>query len=277
MARDFAAPNETPIAQPRAQGEAFVGAAKRGASTVVTGLRQQGSAKALLPGRAGAHLEAVLLNTAGGVTGGDRFLYRGEAGEHAAMTMTTQTAERAYRAQPDQIGRVETRLIAASGSTLNWLPQETILFDHAALDRRLEVDLATDATFLACESVVFGRAAMGERLIHLHFRDNWRVRRDGRLIFAEALRIDGDPDAILNGQAALAGAGAMATALYAGTAAETKLTAVRAMLPETAGASAFEDKLVVRVLAADAFTLRRTTIPLIELLSGRKPPKVWML
>ncbi|MCB2133095.1 MAG: urease accessory protein UreD, partial [Rhodobacteraceae bacterium] len=126
------------------------------------GLRQAGSLKLLFPRPVGRGIEVVAVNTAGGITGGDRFGIRAEAGAGTLLTVTTQAAERAYRAQQDEVAAVENRVIAEAGAEVRWLPQETILFDRCALRRRLRIDLAPDARLLAAEPLIFGRAAMGE-------------------------------------------------------------------------------------------------------------------
>ena len=209
-AKDLPAQNSTQ-AQPRAEGEACVSARLRDGCSRLGALRQQGSAKVRLPRqRPGAPVEAVFLNTAGGITGGDRFSYGAEAEAGSHLIATTQAAERLYRTQPGQTGRVTTRLTVAPRARLDWLPQETIVFDGAALDRRLEAEIAQDATFLAVESWIFGRLAMGEEVRRARISDHWRIRRGGELIFAEALRLDGPVSDILDRPATLNGMRAMA-------------------------------------------------------------------
>ena len=137
-----------------------------------------------LPG--GVQAEAVLINSSGGLTGGDRLQQAFAVEEGAALTLTTQACERVYRAASDHAG-VATRLVAGSGSALQWLPQETILFDGGAVRRTLDVDSAPDARLLLAESVILGRRMMGETVRTGLFRDRWRVRRDGRLVFADDL------------------------------------------------------------------------------------------
>ena len=116
--------------QPRARGEAQVTAKARDGASVIASLRQAGSSKLVFP-RGGAGLQAVLVNTAGGITGGDRFALSATAGPGTQLTLTTQAAERAYGAQPDETGRVTNRLRVSEGAQLNWLPQETILFENS--------------------------------------------------------------------------------------------------------------------------------------------------
>jgi urease accessory protein len=258
-------------------GEAMVGAkAARGAS-VLADLRQRGCAKALLPACIDPGLSAVLLNTAGGITGGDRLAYAGHAGPGARLTLTTQAAERAYRAQPGEIGRVDATLTVDAGARIDWLPQETILFDGCALDRTLTADLAEDATLLAVEAVIFGRVAMGEVLTKPHFRDAWRIRRNGRLIYADGFRLMGAT--ALHRPGALRGAGAVASILLAAPDAGDMLDAARNALGDApdAGISAFDTMIAARIIAPDGMALRRRLIPLLIALRGAPLPKVWTL
>lgn len=162
---------------------------------------------------------------------------------------------------------------------MQWLPQETILFDNASLQRRLEVDLAADAEFVAVEAVILGRKAMGEKVSCGHFRDRWRVRRGNRLIHAEELRLSGDIAGQSGDAAMLDGCTAFATLLYCGPLAEAMLERARLALGDGfGGASHWQDKLVARLTAADGFALRKKLIPLISVLRNGAPvPKVWNL
>lgn len=264
--------------QPRATGKVRVTARRTPRGSELADLYQSGSARAMFPGRDRSEVQAVLLNTAGGITGGDRFNWAAEVGVGASLTLSTQAAERGYRAQGGETGRIETHLSAAPDATLHWLPQETILFDGARLERRLEADLAGDARFLAVEPVVFGRTAMGERLTKVHFTDQWRVRRDGRLIYADALRLSGSAEEILARPATLAGHRAMASLLYAAPDTDLLLAGLRALLPATAGASLIRPGvLAARIVAPDGLSLRRALIPALEHLRGAPLPKVWSL
>ena len=261
--------------QPRAHGNVRLSAAMRRGRTRIDQLYQAGSAKALFPRTPAGPMQAVLLNTAGGVTGGDRFDWTITAQPGADLSVATQTAERIYRAQPGQTGHVTTRLTVGAGAALRWLPQETIVFDHGALSRRLEVDLAADARVLCVESLVFGRAAMGETVRTVRLDDQWRIRRAGRLVFADALRLHGDAAAHLAGPGTARGGLAIATAVLAAPDADVRLAAVRAALPPTAGASLVRDGvLVVRLIAADGFQLRRALVAVLEILGGPLP-NVW--
>jgi urease accessory protein len=261
---------------PRAQGTLRLAAKRRGRETVIADLRQEGSLKALFPKVRGDALDAVFLNTAGGLTGGDQMALSVSAAAHTHVVMSSQAAERAYRAHPGQIAQSDVVLSVAAGGRIDWLPQETILFDSAALKRSMTVHLQGDATVLLVEPVIFGRTAMGEVVQTLHLADQWRVHRDGRLIFADAIRLIGDAQALLHHKAIAHGAGAMATVLLAGPSA--RLCAQRIDLPDCSGANLVaDDLLLVRLLAQDGFALRRQLIPVIEALSDAPIPRVWRL
>jgi urease accessory protein len=199
-------------------------------------------------------------------------------GEGARLSLSTQAAERGYRAVGEASARAEARLSVEPGGRVDWLPQETILFDGARIERRLSVDLRGDGAALLVEPLLFGRLARGEEVRGGLFSDRWEVRRDGRLLFADRLRISGDMTGTLDRMAVAGGARAMAAVVLAAPGAEGHLDAVRGMLPPTGGASMVEDGvLLVRMLAPDGFALRRVLVPLARRLAGGPLPRVWSL
>ena len=240
-------------------------------------LRQSGASKAFFPRHSGSDLLAVTLNTAGGVTGGDRFAITAQAAAHSALTLTTQTAERIYKAQPGQTARMTTDLTIADNGRIDWLPQETILFNRSRLRRRLAVNMAADATFLGVETLVFGRALMGERLDEAFLKDDVRIQRDGAMIFADAIALEG---AVADRLAAewLAGpAGCVSSVTFAGPAADLHLAQLRKLMPPTGGVSLIRPGILfARLLARDSFDMRRLLIPVLTALRGTLPP-TWNL
>jgi urease accessory protein len=265
--------------QPRARGAARLSVRldEKGITRLV-GLRQSGSMKLVMPRVFRPDVEAVIVNTAGGVTGGDRLRLEAAAAAGSCLTLSTQAAERIYRAQPGEVGRVETLLSVAEGARVNWLPQETILFDHSALDRRLNVDLATGADFLMVETLVFGRKAMGEVVRHVHLRDRIRINRAGQPLYLDGMVLNGDAQAHLSRPAIARGAGAVATLVFASAQAERFLPDLRAQLPGMAAASLLpQGVLVARFLAEDSFELRRAVIPALMLLNDGRLPLNWRL
>lgn len=234
-------------------------------------LREEGAAKCRLPQ---GSREAILINTSGGLAGGDVAEIRGEVGDGAHLALTTQAAERVYRTIGPPAS-VSVRLAAGAGASLFWLPQETILFDGASLEREISVDLAADATFLAVEPMVFGRRAMGESLNAMHVRDRWSVRREGTLLHAEALALGPGLPAT---PATLEGVHAMATVLLASPTAEALLERLRGLLGPRDGASAWNGKLIARCVAEDSLALRKTLVQVLSACVGPSVmPKVWSL
>ncbi|WP_074257538.1 urease accessory protein UreD [Vannielia litorea] len=263
-------------AQPRAEGAARVSARTGGR---IGALRMSGALKLLFP-RSRGTVQAMVVNSAGGITGGDRFRLEAEAEAGAALSVTTQACERAYRAQPGEVGEIAVRLKAGAGAVLHWLPQETILFQACALRRRLRVELEDDARLLLCEPVVFGRTAMGEVLTEGLFSDRVEIFREDERLFTDATRLEGDIAAQLAGPATGAGSRAMALVVHVGGDAEHQRDALRAALPESAlaGASLIaQDVMVARFLAPDGFALRQLLMPALDRLSGNTLPRSWRL
>lgn len=255
--------------------------ASQGGRSHLTELRQQGCAKARLPTRRDGVVEAVLINSSGGMTGGDRLSWSLDAREGASLIATTQGAERCYRSTEGHALNAIT-LKAGTGARLAWLPQETILFNNSALNRRLEMHLAPDAEALIVEPLVLGRQAMGEVMDSVRFRDDWRIFRAGELVHAEAFALNWrDSAQSTPGQEnpfTLSGAASLATLLLISPTAEEFLRESRRILGENGGASAWNDKLLIRLLAHDSYTLRKRLVPLIELLSPvGNVPKQWSL
>ncbi len=225
---DAASLSDAPVLQ-RAVGELRVGVRVRDGRTVLDDLRQAGCLKARFP-RSDDWLNVVTLNTSGGIAGGDALDSAFVAGAGARATIAAQAAERFYRALPrSAASRVRTRIVVDEGAAVEWLPQETILFDRCSVDRRMSVELAEDAWFLGVESLVFGRAAMGEVVQRASLRDSVELRRGGRLLWHDTIRMDGEVAATLRRSAVAGGARAMATLVHVAADAEGKVDAVRAI------------------------------------------------
>jgi urease accessory protein len=238
---------------------------------------EDGSLRLRVPNTTNGTLEAVIVNTAGGMAGGDRFSVEIVAGEGAHVVAGTAAAEKVYRA----IGadtEVTTQLSVGAGAKLAWLPQEMILFDRARLNRRVDIDLAADASLLLCEAVVFGRAAMGETVQQGALIDHWRLRRDGKLVFAENARLDGAVAETLSQPASAKGAAALATILVA-PGDESTCAAVRYCEPQFAGevgVSAWNGIAVARFCARDGAALRRDVIAVLAALKRAELPRLWL-
>jgi len=271
---DAASLSDSPTLQ-RAVGELRVDVRMRDGRTVLDRLRQHGCLKARFP-RSDDWMNVVTLNTSGGIAGGDSLESAFSVGTGAHATIAAQAAERFYRALPGSApSRVRTSIVVAHGAAAEWLPQETILFDRCAMDRRLRVELADDAWFLGVETLVFGRAAMGESVERALLRDLIEVRRGGRLLLHDAIRMDGEVAARLGRSAIADGARSMATIVHVSRDAEAKIESVRAL--PSLGVSAWDGMLVARILAVDSATLRHSVIDVLNVLrGGRALPRVWM-
>lgn len=263
---------------PRSHGKLSIAAKSRGAGvSALADLHQTGSAKVLMTPARDA-VEGVILNTSGGLTGGDTLSIAATAQTGARLRLTTQAAERVYRTADDTTARVRNVITVESGGRVDWLPQETILFQNGALRRSLAIRMAVDARVLVVEPVLFGRLAMGEVVTQARLADSLTLERAGSVVFRDASTLTGDITATLDKPAVGNGARAMALVVFAAAEAEAHLGPVRAMLPPTAGVSLVRDGvLVMRALAKDGFDLRRTLIPVLDRLSGDALPRSWRL
>ena len=263
----------------RSRGTLRLSFKQRDGNTVLDGLRQEGCLKARFPRREpGAWAGAVTLNSSGGVAGGDALASRIEAGPATEATVASQAAERFYRALPGTRASVATEIVVAAQAGLEWLPQETILFDGTAMRRRLAVDLAGDAWFLGVESLVFGRTAMGEAVQSARIDDLIEVRRAGRLILHDRVRFAGAVAPVLARRAVAAGSCAAATIVHVAPDAEARLDAVREVLAgRDGGASAWDGMLLARIVAQDGACLREAVVATLNVLrDGRPLPRVWL-
>jgi urease accessory protein len=240
-------------------------------------LHESGSLRVRFPSPEADGLSAVFVNTAGGIAGGDRFDIDIAAGEGSRLAVTTAAAEKIYRAQ-GPAAELNIALKAAAGAHLAWLPQETILFDRARVSRRIDIDLAEGASLLLCEIIVFGRAAMGERMLRGEFVDRWRMRRGGRLVFAETVRLDGDIGEKLNQPAIAKGGVAIGTALIA-PGDETLVEKIRELSPSFSGEvgiSSWNGFAMARFCAQDAVRLRADMMAVLGRASGAALPRLWL-
>jgi urease accessory protein len=219
-------------------------------------------------------LEAMIVNTAGGIAGGDRHELDIHVGDNAALAMTTAAAEKVYRAL-GPASEIAVKLSVGAGARLCWLPQETILFDRAQLARRLDVELADGASVVMAEAVVFGRAAMGEVVQQGAFADRWRVSRDKRLVFAETIRLDGAIAQRLAEPAVTGGGIAIATVL-AVPGDQTMVERARAQtFCGEAGMSSWNGLAVARLCAKDGQDLRRDLAAVVRAFGGILP-RLWL-
>ena len=246
------------------------GVTRRGA------LHESGSLRVRFPSPEGEGLSGVFVNTAGGVAGGDRFDIEIVAADSARLTLTTAAAEKIYRT-PGPAAQINIALKVGAGAHLGWLPQETILFDRARAQRRFDIDLDGAASLLLCEIVVFGRAAMGERVEQGEFIDRWRLRRDGKLVFAETVRLDGNIGAKLARPAVAKGGAAIGTALIVpgDEALVERIREASESFAGEVGISAWNGFAMARFCAQDAAALRADMMAVLAR-TGAALPRLWL-
>ena len=234
-------------------------------------LREVGCAKVRLPP---GTREAFLINTAGGLAGGDDISYDLALAQHSKLTITSQAAERVYRSLGPP-AKIESNINLEAESNLNWLPHETILFDGASLIRRINIDLNQSARFLGLEATIFGREASGENINTIFFREEWRIHRSGKLIHSDIIKLDG---ALPNSKATLGNNRAIATIILIGPNASVDLEKLRETIGTNGGASAWNGKLVARLIAKDGMILKKAIVSALSVLaSPAELPKTWAL
>ena len=239
-------------------------------------LHESGSLRVRFPSPEDQGLSGVFVNTAGGVAGGDRFDIEISAAESARLTLTTAAAEKVYRA-PGAPAQLNIALTAGAGAHLSWLPQETILFDRARVHRRFDIDLDEGASLLLCEIVVFGRTAMGERMEQGEFVDRWRMRRGGKLVFAETVRLDGNIGAKLARSAVTKGGAAIGTALIVpgDEAPVERIREASESFSGEVGISTWNGFAMARFCAQNAARLRADMMAVLAR-TGAALPRLWL-
>jgi urease accessory protein len=263
----------------RAVGRVAFSASSLNGRTRPMRIEESGSMRIRLPRREGTGIDAVLVNTAGGIACGDSFAVGIEARAGASITVATPAAEKVYRSD-GPIAELGVSLNLEAGSRLNWLPQETILFDNARLVRRLDAEMPADAHLTLFEAVVFGRKARDEHITNGFFEDRWRVRRGSRLVYADTLRLDGSIAELLQKPGVANGARALATLIHVAPDAEARLDSARELLPSVGGCdaamSAWNGLLAVRFCATTIEALRACAVPFLLAFRGEPLPRVWL-
>lgn len=259
----------------RARGTGELVVATIDGTTSIQRLYQKGCAKIRVPRSTSKYLEAVMINTSGGMTGGDELDWKFSAHENTTLTVTTQACERVYKSS---IGSAHANisLRARRGATLHWLPQETILFDQCGLKRKINVELDTDSELLMVEPLVFGRKAMGEINVQGSVYDSWRIHQSGNLIHAEDFRMSGNLTDTLASPFVADSKTACATILLVSSRVEGLINEAKEIVGGTGGVSCWNGKLLARIISHDSYKLRQTMCPLLALLNGEKSmPKIW--
>jgi urease accessory protein len=266
----------TPHRLQRASGESRVAFDLRDGRTRLGDLYQRDPCRVLFPeSEPGEPPQAVLLTTSGGVTDGDSLRMAIDIGPGATALATTQAAEKIYRAaKGGGHCTIDVTARVAEGASLEWLPQETIVFEGARLKRRTAAEVGPGGSLLACETVVLGRAASGERFTAGLVLDSWSVRRDGRLVWTDALRAEGETPT----GAGFGAANALATVIGVWDAPQSRFDQARTLLEKSgdvrAGVTLVNGVMVARILG-EATAVRAAVIRFLTDFRGRRLPRVW--
>jgi urease accessory protein len=263
----------------RAHGTARISFDRSRGRIRLADLAQSGSAKVMLPRSASDCPEAVFLNTAGGLTSGDRLQFGLDLGTDTRVTATTQTAERGYKCLNGP-AHLTINATLGTGAHLDWLPQETILFENCHLIRDTHIALAHGASCVMSEIVVLGRRAMGESPTRARLFDRRMVTLGGRPLWADALRLDANVLADAGQAAILDGNFAFAVLAFLGAGAESA-AAPLSNLPPTSGVqtavSGWNGRCIARAMAPDLWILKQWLGRAIAQLTARPLPRVWQM
>lgn len=245
---------------------------------------QQYPIRIMFPRNCGAGVEeVVIVNASGGVAGGDRLETAVTLLGEASLTVTTQAAEKVYRALIEP-AYVVTRLSVSEGARLAWLPQETIVFQQARLRRETEIQLVSGAQLLALEWLVFGRAAHGEELRCGYINDSWRVSIDGRLAWADSFRVTDEVFPHLRKKALLSDTKTIATLVCFAPHPESRVEPLRRIASRVAcefGATLVGGLVIARFAASRSSDLRSALQTVLQHFArelGHSPfgvPKMW--
>ncbi len=267
----------------RARGHGEIIVKRSDAQNRLERLYQEGCARLRMPNHNKQDpIEAVMINTSGGLTDDDHLSWKFGVEDGAELTITSQACERIYKASRPMPAKIDVDISVGTGGSFAWLPQETILFDQARLRRTIHVELAQGSEFLMVEPLMFGRPAMDEIVTSASLTDTWRIYHDNQLIHAENQKIDGPIDQILKRNTVTSGDLATAFILYIGPKAEAKFEQINHSSKANIGKSIWQlhggtiHKLVVRMSAATSYELRKSLIPIINVLNDKNTlPKVW--
>jgi urease accessory protein len=259
----------------RARGVGDLGVVHQDGKTSIKLLYQEGCAKIRVPKSHSSALEAVMINTSGGMTGGDTLNWTFTAAQNTNLSVTTQACERVYKSSHG-VANMNVNLNVQADASLHWLPQETILFDQCGLKREINVNIESGCELLMAEPLVFGRQAMGENQINGSLHDRWRIHCDGQLIHAEDFKLEGNMTERLENPFVTNGHIACATVLFIAPRAEGVLQEAKSLLQDVGAVSFWNGKLLARIIAPSSYELRQAMYPLIQLLrDGKTMPKIW--
>jgi urease accessory protein len=277
---DLPSQSPDPLGRVRVRGGVDITLSQRDSITYLGRSRERDGYKVRVPNRHGA-LEVAIINTGGGIAGGDEIGVTVNAAARTEAVVTAPAAERVYRAAAKAVAKYNISISLEAGASLAWLPQETILFDGARFERTINVDMAEDARLVLAEAIIFGRTARGERYGTGNLRDRWNIRRGGKLVYAEATRLSGDIGNLSARMPTLQNMSAAATTLVVGHDCEAKMVGLDRLLGEIrssdflTAASSWNGILVIRMLARSGRALRNGLEALLPNICDTRLPRVW--
>ena len=240
-------------------------------------LFQKGASKVFFPRRASG-LDCIMINTAGGLTGGDKFSNVIECYGNSCLTVTTQGCERVYKSNDGSNANVENKIVLKNSSRMHWLPQETIVFDQGRIKRELNVSISSEAEALIVEPIIFGRLAMGETELSGYFDDKIEIRVGGKIAFLDKTRLTGNISKILKRPAVAGGCTATAIIIFKSKMVKSFLKNFKDYLNNYSGVSLIHNNfLVARLIAPTGYELRQMLVPIITEITDKNLPKAWRL
>ena len=241
-------------------------------------LFQQGSLKALIPNFHENLQQLMMINTAGGITSGDEFDSRIDL-DNSNICVSTQAAEKIYSGFGDP-AKVDININISNKGNLFWLPKELILFNNCNLKRKFNINLSKDSNLFLCESIVFGRTSMNEKLKSGFFSDLWKIYYDKKLIHTEALNTSSFNGELLKSQSILNSNCAIATIILVGK----KFFGIGDELSKimtkdnytTTEYSTWDKKLIIRCISKDSYNLKFAINKILSyFFVDSQIPKIW--
>ncbi len=241
-------------------------------------LFQSGSSKVLIPNSYNESKELVLINTSGGITCNDSFYTKINLNNSNA-SISTQAAEKIYAGIGDP-ATIDIN-INIKNANLYWLPKELILFDNSKLDRKININLSGKSNLIFCETSIFGRKAMSEKIENISFSDHWKISINSSLKHFEAINIKGSIKDNYKNNYTFADQSSLSTILIFGEIIhqlETELSRIiKNIQNHYCEMTKFDDKIIIRSLAGDNYDLKKTVNYIIKNIIHDKLPKSWDL
>ena len=204
--------------------------------------------------------QGIIVTTSGGLVGGDKISLALTFGEKTSAMIMAQAAEKVYGSS-EATCLMEVDLEANTHAWAEYLPQETILFDNARLNRTTRIRAAAGSQVLAGEIIVFGRKGSGETFSSGYLRDSWEVWRDNKLVWIDALLLEKNIPRVFNHPACLKNINGVATIVFISDNVGTYLDYARNLIKDPEenirmSVSVTNGVLIARFMGEDPLNLR---------------------